>query len=234
VSVRSEFSETVSKDKVIRTDPSAGDGVKKHGTVTVTISKGKQRIEVPGVARLSPEDARAKLTAAGLTVSSEAPTEAFSSKVDEGKVIGTTPKAGTSVAVDRPITLIVSKGPEPVTLPNVVGQMAGPARSQLSGLGLKVTTQEQAFDGSQVPGTVVDQNPDGGQTVSKGDTVTLTVIAVPAGQVPVPNVEGQRLRQARQTLSAVGLNLQVMGIFGEPRPTAKVRNQNPQAGSYVD
>ena len=113
----------------------------------------------------------------------------------------------------------------------MTSQSVGAATRQLTALGLKVTTVKQQADG-QTPGTVINQDPAAGTQVEKGDTVTLTVVSAPPGQVQVPNLKGKTVQVAQQQLSGLGLQLQV--IFGTGDPNAKIRNQTPSAGSYVD
>jgi serine/threonine-protein kinase len=232
--VNQVFSTTVAKGKVISTDPAAGDGVKPDGTVTLTVSKGPQIVQVPDVAKLSVDEATARLKAAGLTVSVDQG-EAYSGKVKEGLVIGTSPKVGSNVTVGREVRLTVSKGPEPVTVPNVVGAQIDAAKAQLNSLGLKVDTVTVPNDNNQTPGTVTAQNKDPGALVDKGSTVILSVVAVPDGQTKVPNVVGRKLRDARKALASAGFQVQVAnGWFGgNPKDSATVTGQNPGGDSYA-
>ena len=54
--------------------------------------------------------------------------EAFDDKVKAGAVVSSTPKAGASVKPATPVDLVISKGPEPVPVPAVVGKKSGPAK----------------------------------------------------------------------------------------------------------
>ena len=72
-----------------------------------------------------------------------------------------------------PVTLVVSKGPELVAVPDVFGKQEGEATSILVGLRFKVTIER--FAGGPF-GTVTRQSIDAGTAAPKGSTITLTVV----------------------------------------------------------
>ena len=90
----------------------------------------------------------------------------------KGSVISQTPATGTLFQGD-PVALVVSKGPQLVLVPRVIGMQEGEATSILEGLGLKVKI-ERAFGGFF--GTVRLQSVDPGTEAPKGSTITLTVV----------------------------------------------------------
>jgi eukaryotic-like serine/threonine-protein kinase len=233
------FSTTVAAGQVISSDPPAGKQVKKAGLVVLTVSKGPQLIPVPDVSGKSAADATAAITSAGLTLAST--TKRFSSTVDLGKVISTSPKSGTRIAPDRPVALVVSKGIEQVALDNVINQNVDAATQLLQSHGFKVTTTMQPFvDPGPAAGTVTAQNPQvqqPGQTAPKGSTVTLTVIAQPVAptQIPVPNVVGQNFDQAKQQLQQAGFQVtrQGGGFFARTVIAQSVNGQAPPGTNIV-
>src|SRR5215472_4438505 len=97
-----------------------------------------------------------------------------STTMPKNDVISTTPQAGAPVAKGSTVTLVVSSGPGKVSVPNVVGETAGAAQSQLQNLGLQVNEQS-APNSTQPSGTVVRQNPPANTQVAPGSMVTIFV-----------------------------------------------------------
>jgi serine/threonine-protein kinase len=124
------------------------------------------------------------------------------------------------------ITLTVSKGRAPITVPSVVGQDFNTANQALTGLGL-VVAQTQKPDMSPA-GQVIKQSIDPGSGAEKGQTIILTVSAGPP-QATVPDVTNQGLSfdQAAQKLKDAGfVAVQVFAV-----PGGQVRNQSPPGGT---
>ena len=80
------------------------------------------------------------------------------------------PGAGTVVVEGTQVRINVSKGPKPVTVPNVVGLPYDQAASELQRAGFGVARID--VDSDQAAGIVTDQEPNGGSEGSKGSTVT--------------------------------------------------------------
>jgi len=113
--------------------------------------------------------AQKSLTDLGLKV--DASKEENSDTVAKGMVISQSPNDGTLFKGDT-VTLVVSKGPVMVDVPNVVGQQVDQARAALEAAGFKVTVRK-ALGGFF--GTVRLQEPGSGQA-PKGSTITLTIV----------------------------------------------------------
>jgi len=160
-----QYSSTVPAGGVLGSTPATS--APYGSTVTIIISKGHAPVAVPAVTGTGSTytTASAALTAAGL-VPAEA--KAYSSTVPSGQVIGSTPAAGATVAFGSTVTVTVSEGPQPVTIPDVVGDTVSSATSKLEGLGLKVT-----YYGPPGPAIVVYCSPSTGTQVLPGSNVTL-------------------------------------------------------------
>jgi len=210
--IEEAYSATVADGTVISSSPGGGENVKKDGTVTLTVSKGPELVTVPDVTGKTLEEATSALESLGLSVGKT--TKRYSADVAEGAIISSTPKADNTVAPGRSVKLVVSKGIQPVTLDNVVGQNVDDAKATLEAKGLVVNVQEQDYvDGGPSPGVVTSQDPavtTDGQTVAKGSTVTLYSVKQPE-QVEVPNVVGQNLDEATATLQGLGLTVTHQG-----------------------
>jgi serine/threonine-protein kinase len=164
-----EYSDKVKEGRVIRQSPAPDVKVEKGRKVTIAISRGPAPVEVPSIKGMSAEVAKATLEAKGFEVNQ---TQEFSSTVAKGDAIRTDPPAGTEQPVGSEITLIVSKGPETVKMPNVVGMKTDAAITKLEGLGLHVKKHILGpFDGT----VVKVQSPDPGTVLHVGDTVEIWV-----------------------------------------------------------
>ncbi|MGF1596673.1 MAG: PASTA domain-containing protein [Acidimicrobiales bacterium] len=139
---------------------------------------------VPTVAGLSAVAAQDQLDDAGftdVTTISEA-----NDDVAAGIVVRTTPAAGTSSAPDDPLTVVVSSGPELVTVPNVVGEDRASAEAALAEAGLVPVVQVEVVDDEADHGLVLSQSPNGsGAGVAPGTEVTIVVGRVPSTVPPV-------------------------------------------------
>ncbi|WP_232247949.1 Stk1 family PASTA domain-containing Ser/Thr kinase [Kitasatospora azatica] len=221
------FSETVPSGQVISTDPGVGQKVRKSDGVKVTVSKGPERIGVPDVAGKPLDQARSLLTAARLTPGTS--TEDFSATVPQGSVISTSPAAGQPLPVNAPVALVVSKGPQPVPVPDTTGKPVDQAQSLLTGAGFKVALgTDQAYSDTAPAGAVAAQDVTG--TAAPGTTVTLTLSKGPQ-PVAVPNVTGLNESDATKALTAAGFKVKSTGLnfFG----LSSVSSQSPTAGQQA-
>ena len=213
------------QDTVIEQDPLAATKADKGSTVVLTVSQGVS-ITIPTVRNLSQADARKKLENADLQVTIE---KQASKDVKAGHAITTDPPPGTEEPCKSPVTLIVSRGPNLVTIPSVLGESQEIARSQLENLGLIVNVD--TTDSDEPQGTVVDQNPVAGTDVSRNDRVTI-VASNGAGTVVVPDVIGQPKDTAASILKSRGLTVQVVEQDTDnPNDDKRVLDQAPSSGS---
>ncbi len=227
--VGSKFCENADKDTVCEQNPESGGEIKRYGVVELTMSKGPKpaaRVEVPDVLNVQYASAKDQLEAKGFTV--EQKTQ--QSDQTAGKVIDQDPKGGKKVAKGSTITLTVAEAQQKVTVPDVTTQKVAEATAALQQKGLKVQTQE-VDNGDVEAGTVTDQTPKGGQEVLPGSTVTLSVAKAAAENVPVPNLGGQKLKDAKKALQDLGLN--VGNIAGPQDDEATVVASQPGAGTQV-
>lgn len=101
-----EFAEAP-EGTVIRQSPGAGAKVKKGDTVTLTISKGVEQVQVPDIRKISEAEALERLNAHRLEGSA---TSEYDDEVPEGSVISQTPQAGSSVNAGSRVDYVVSLG----------------------------------------------------------------------------------------------------------------------------
>ena len=234
VQVQQDFSSTVGKGQVISTDPGVGTRIRKDSTVTLDVSKGPNRPAVPSLAGLSLADAEQKLKDAGLAVGQVS--RHSSDSVGKGDVISSDPVPGAKQQPNTPVDLVVSSGPAPVDLPDVVGETVDQATSDLQDAGFKVeVSPNQVYSPDADPGAVAAMSPDG-DSAAKGSTVTLTVSKGPQ-LVSVPDVTGLDEQDATKTLTDAGFQVRVVKLnpFGNPTVHIESPNGDQQAakGSTV-
>lgn len=168
--VTREFSEDVAKGFVISTDPSAGTKRHAGSAIAITVSKGSP-VEVPEVTGASVEDATSELESSGLKV--KIASEKVNSEFDKGQVAEQSPGAGRELAAGDTVTLTISKGPEMVKVPDVVGDSVDDAKKALEDAGFKVDEDRGLL--GLFGDKVKSQSVDGGETAPKGSTITIEI-----------------------------------------------------------
>jgi serine/threonine-protein kinase len=221
------FSETIPLGVIVATDPEPGAGINPTGIITANISQGPERYSVPDVTGMTPQAATAAITAANLTLGGR--TEAFDDNVATGQVAKTSPKIGSELKPGDRVDLVISKGPKPIEIPNVVGQKIKTAGANLSDLGLKVD-RSNVFSESVKKNTVMSIKPKAGNTVASGSTVEVVVSKGPP-PVIVPNLVDMPRKKAIAALEKIGLRPKVE--VGAVAPLNRVISQSPAAGTQI-
>lgn len=219
------FDEQVPQGEVITSNPPVGTELSKGSDVTVVVSKGRERYEVPDLTGRTADQARASLDSRHLTLGTTS--EAYDDEVPAGEIVSTSPAAGTEVTRDAKVSLVISRGPEPVAVPTVTGQGAEAATGAIEDAGLKATRADDAYSTTVPKGSVISQSPSSG-TLLPGETVTITVSKGPE-MVAVPSVEGLSRSAATSKLQAAGFKVSVQTFLGGPLD--EVRASRPSGGT---
>jgi len=223
------YSDTVPAGKVISCQPKVGQRVGLSHTVTVVVSRGMETKTVPDVVGKTKDQASAAIKAAGLTLGNV--TEEYSASVESGKVISSDPKAGKVIEHTTKVSIVVSKGKEPATVPDVTGKSEDEAKKTLEDAGLKKGKVSKDYSDSVAKGRVISSSPIAGASgYYKGDSVDLTISKGPE-KVTVPDVTGKSEDEAKKTLEDTGLKVEVNKRLGGPFGT--VRSTDPAPGSNV-
>lgn len=215
-------------DTIIRSSPKPGSGVTKGDTVTVILSLGPEISTVPRLRGKTVEESRVLLEDAKFVLA-DATNEVFDETVPAGQVIKSSPAGGQEKPVGEVITLFVSKGREPITIPDFTGKVAKNARAKLEKLGFQVSVTE-AFSDTVPDGKVISQTPASG-TGFKNDTVQL-VVSKGVELIEVPDVWREKLDDARELLEGLGFVVEVerSGLYvGVDR----VAGSDPDAGTLI-
>ena len=160
---------------ILKSNIEAGTKVKENTEVRVIISGGATKIKMPDLVEDDLDTATTILKSYGLKISSS--TEDYSDDIPKGKIIRQTPEKDTDVDEDTEITVVISKGPKirKNTVPSVVGMSEEDAKSKIINSGFKVNSVTQKTEDQSQNGIVLGQSVEGGETITAGKTITITV-----------------------------------------------------------
>jgi serine/threonine-protein kinase len=211
---------------VIEQDPRGGETAKEGSTVTLSVSLGPAPVKVPDVVGRTRAKAQKRIRRAGFEVAVE---QIFDESVEAGRVIETSPTAGTLLVPGQTVTLVVSQGTESVSIPSVVGLDRFEAKSTLEDAGFVVDQDSQNSDAPE--DEVVRQLPAAGETRSAGSTVTI-IYSNGAGSIVLDDYVGQKQGFAERQLSKQGLEAVVrFETVDNQSDDGIVLSQSPPPGS---
>jgi len=221
--------------QIMAQDKEPGTEVDKNTTITVTISSGEEAktTTVPDVVNREESEAEQMIREANLTVAhGEAQ---YDDNVAEGNVISSNPVAGTEIEEGQTVTIVVSLGQKPATVPDIRGMSAADAEAALSAEGLVGSASEDYSDTVEA-GKVISQDVDPNSEVDKGTTVSYVVSLGPETKyVTVPGLGGYTEEQARQRLTNAGLNVGTVDTaYSSTVSKGYVISQTASAGSSVE
>jgi eukaryotic-like serine/threonine-protein kinase len=155
---------SVPRGSVVATRPEAGSLLKDGQVVTVVVSAGRPKVTVPDVAGRPIGAAQAILADANLRARVE---RVFDDNLPQGRAVGTDPGAGAQAPWGSTVALRISKGPDLVEVPDVVGLSRQEAIDRLRAAGLNARFVLPVGD------RVVQQSPRGGEKAKRGSDVRL-------------------------------------------------------------
>ena len=221
--------------QIMAQDKEPGTEVDKNTTITVTISSGEEAktTTVPDVVNREESEAEQMIRDANLTVAhGEAQ---YDDNVAEGNVISSNPVAGTEIEEGQTVTIVVSLGQKPATVPDIRGMSAADAEAALSAEGLVGSASEDYSDTVEA-GKVISQDVDPNSEVDKGTTVSYVVSLGPETKyVTVPPLSNCTEDAARQKLEAAGLTVGTVDTaYSSTVSKGYVISQTASAGSSVE
>ena len=172
--------ETKQSDKkdgtILEQDVKAGDTVKRGSQINVVIAgKGdstSEMVKIPSVIGKTKSSAKSTLESAGFSVTFEYGD--YNDSVAADVVTAQSPSAKNKAAKGSTVTVTLSPGQKPITVPNVVGASQSHAESALAGAGLKYAYADSQYSDTVPAGSVISQTKSG-ETVAAGTTITLTL-----------------------------------------------------------
>jgi len=225
--VRTEASETVPIDRVIRQDPAPGAMTSRGAPVTLFVSRGAPLVAIPDVKGFTSTDAQHMLTTAKFKTKIVGRFDATAAK---DTVLDASPAVGTNAGEGSTITLTVSQGRQPIRVPQLVGVSVEAARAAVAKLGLKLNVDQQTASDLIRSGTIISQAQSGGSMVDPGSTVGITV-STGAVLVSVPDVGGKPPADAVTALQAAGFTPRIQYIVDATNAGGNVSSQDPAANA---
>ncbi len=221
----------VAPGRVISQDPSAGEKMKKGGTVTVVMSKGLETVAAPDLTGKTEAEAADLLKKAGLVLGKV--DTGFSDSVPEGQVMAQSPKAGARVEKGGAVDVTISSGSQQVKVPDVTNNTVDAAISILQNAGFKVDRFND-YNETIEKDHVIKQSPNAGDRAPKGSTVTITV-SKGSAKVTLINLKTMTQADATAWLTSNDLLAAVTTAAGPPgTASGKVWDQDPASGVIVN
>ncbi|MEV7236185.1 Stk1 family PASTA domain-containing Ser/Thr kinase [Streptomyces sp. NPDC051020] len=222
--------ETQDAGKICSQNPKGGK-MAENETVTVVVSTGAPKVEVPNVTNESEENARKILEEKGLSVK-VVTTESSTAKPDT--VLDQNPKGGEKAKRDSEVKITVAKQVL-VEVPPVVDRDYAAALDQLNRLGFTNVSQTPV-DSNEPANKVIEETPLAGTKQPKDVQIVLKVSKGPTqpATVPVPEVRGSTVAQAKQALAEKGFTQIQFAQDSSDDDNARVANIDPQPGTQAD
>ena len=240
-SATKDYSDTVDEGHVISAtvagSPVAVDShvsMRQQQKVNVVVSKGMRMSTIPDdILDTSSANGKSPLKTlkhAGFTnIKHDTDKDEYSLTAPEGTALSITPEPGTTLKHNAKVTVSLSKGPMPVTMPDIAGRAKDEASRALDDLKLKATFTEE-FSDTVAAGEVISTSVPKDTQLHWGDAVEVTVSKGPE-TVTLPNVVGKTYDEASAMLKALGLDVKKSAPLGDL--THVVRLQSPSAGDQV-
>ena len=226
------FNDITEPGTVLSANPKSGEAIAKGSEVQLVISKGPEKMSVPSVVGLTQADAKTAIVTANLAIGSIR--ETYNSQISAGTVISSTPTAGLKVKAGTKVNLVISKGPQPISLPAVVGKSYAKGSEQLRARGFTNITQSTQYSNKVAKGVIISMTPKAGTTGFSDTKITL-LVSKGLPPVKVPSVTGFSATVAKSKLSKLGLKASVSISKckkGKPK-SSLINDQSPLAGAEV-
>ncbi len=206
--VQRERNDDQPQNSIIRTEPPAGTKIKTGGTIVFVVSDGLTLSTLPNVTGQTLDQATATVADSNLDL--VVGEEVFDEVIPAGTVISWMVPAqpglteGMEVMQRTVVSVVVSKGPAPRQVPQLIGLDPAAAQAAVEGLQLVFVRDVDRFSPDVPAGLVMDQSLPPGTEIARGDTVIVAVSMGP-DLVVMPSLEGQTFEQIKATLAAAGL-----------------------------
>lgn len=188
-----------------------------------------KEVAVPNLQDMTYEEAVAELERLELEVGKKV--EESSADVEDGKIIKSDPKAGTTIRKNQKVNLYVSKDPE---MKNYIGKNFEEARAELTEMKIEVSSEEVASDEHEV-GKILDQNIESGEKIKPGrDKVIFTISKGPENkEITLANLVGHTKSYVTDYASKHNLNVSFESVDAEDVEEGAVASQSPKAGTIL-
>ena len=181
-------------------------------------------VDVPQVVGLTGSQAQTRLEDSGLTV--KLADGDYSTKVAEGVVMRAQPAEGVSVKTGSRVTLVLSLGPPPVPVPNLIGLPLDQVHPALRAAKLKLGDVTKAYSNSLAVDQVIRQSVKPNAEAPQGSRIDIVISKGPSPR-PVPKVVGLTEEQATSRLTTAGFLVDRKEDFSTDVERGNVISQDP-------
>ncbi|MBT1170304.1 PASTA domain-containing protein [Bifidobacterium sp. SO4] len=238
---KKQYSDDVAEGKIIATSVNGSDAFvnsriskRQNQKLTVTISRGVRMATIPtDITDANSDDGKSPLAAlkkAGFTnIKHDSSKDEYSLDKPEGTLLTISPDPGTTAKHNAEVTVTLSKGPMPVSMPDIVGKTKDEMQAAFDELKLTANITEQ-YDDKVAAGDVISASQQAGAQLKWGDSVDVVISKGPETTV-LPNVVGMKYDAAAAQLEKLGFTVKKSAPLGDI--THEVRVQSPKAGETV-
>ena len=220
--------------QVVRTAPQAGIDLAEGEPFLLVVSDGPTLRELPDSTGVLFSEAQTRLIERGLDVEA---VEQYDEVVLEGVVISwsvpgdPTLTTGSLVEPGTVVQLVVSLGPAPRTVPNVVGDSFDAAQVELDSIGLVLTETGREFSDDVPIDVIISQGVDAGTEVARGSEVTVQV-SLGVDLVSFPDIsDATTYEQASAVVTEAGFEARL--VFGDAQGEIRsytIDGEQPEVG----
>jgi serine/threonine-protein kinase len=222
-------SDTVPKNRVVRQDPEPPRKVKAGDVVQLFVSSGMPNVQLNDLRQYSLDDAQRYLRDAKLVPKI---VYRYDGKIPKGTVIAQRPGANASVPIRSNVELTVSRGAQPVAVPDLVTLSLNDATEAVGKRGLRLEISERVTSDNIAADVVASQKPQPGEQVDPGSTITVVVSNGPA-QADVPDVRQQDANAATAALRDAGFPPRLEYVVDGTVSSGTVVQQDPAPGTQA-
>jgi len=213
---------------IVRQDPAAHASLAPGSVVALYVSTGAPTVALIDVRQYSSDDAQRYLRNAKLVpVISEVYDAAA-----KGTVLSQKPAPSSSVPIHSRVALVVSLGPLPVNVPDLVSLTLADARAAVRSRHLRLVVGDRTPNDQIAANTIVSQNPSAGPQLARDATVSV-VVSSGAPQVTLPDVSGKSSGDAARLLGNLGIQTSIEYVVDPTAPFGTVLKQTPEGATGV-
>ncbi|MFE3251885.1 Stk1 family PASTA domain-containing Ser/Thr kinase [Streptomyces sp. NPDC059209] len=188
-----------------------------------------QFTRVPSLLGQTEQTAKKRLGDAGLDASVE---KDFSDTFERGTVMRTDPEPRARIRGNGSVTLVISRGPEIVRVPDLTGKSLADAKDALRKAGLAPGVVARSFDEKTDQGDIIRTQPKAGTELRPDAGVALIVSK--GRPVHMPDVTGQSEEEATASLEDAGLDVKIAAErVNSPEESGAVAGQSAKEGSRL-
>ena len=184
-------------------------------------------VVVPNVIKMTVVEAQNLLEAQKFIVDLE---EGHDEAAQPGTIIKQTPAAGEERKEGSKMLLVVNKGAELKSVPEVRTMTFEKAKRFIEHAGFEVGEISRKYDRKEIIGTVLEQKPKGATKLPKGSKINLVINE---GDKPVPNLAGKKVKDAEKLLKAAGLRLGEVRYIDDKPAKDTIVSTTPMAGQKI-